>query len=422
MYDLFSVYLENGLKVIMHRIPTSRNIACGLWVKQGCKDEDDLTNGLSHLIKHLVFHKDNCENERFQKLVNFALAGGVVLDSQITKEYSSFYMTGLPDMIENCIETLGSMVTEDNFDFSDEFIEREKKTVLKETIKFYSSFEQMKDRTSQALWGNVGIGRIVYGEIENIKRATKRQLLDIISASYTPSNSTLVIIGNIDYILALEFVNRYFGSWRDKASKRTLNLVNDHTSIYFNENCGDIASISVGFRTPAYNDEERINLEIIADILGEVSLQARLVREMRIKRGVAYSIESFTDFFQNNGTLGFKIVCDNKNVNDVINIMTEELQKIRNSGFTDREINRAKKSLETRRLIEMNDIINHLKLLGKSFSYEKIFSPEQEAAAIRRIEKESLHNTFNSTFVEENMGFAAVGNFNMEKAIAVLRI
>lgn len=41
MYDILSVYLENGLRVIMHKIHHIRTMACEVWIKQGSKYESD---------------------------------------------------------------------------------------------------------------------------------------------------------------------------------------------------------------------------------------------------------------------------------------------------------------------------------------------------------------------------------------------
>ena len=53
MYDLVNAYLENGLRIVLHKIAGTKTAACGLWVKQGSSYETDENNGLSHLTEHL---------------------------------------------------------------------------------------------------------------------------------------------------------------------------------------------------------------------------------------------------------------------------------------------------------------------------------------------------------------------------------
>jgi len=169
-------------------------------------------------------------------------------------------------------------------------------------------------------------------------------------------------------------------------------------------------------------DAERTNIDIIAKILGDVSLESRLVQEIRMKKGLAYSIGAFTSFYENRGTLGFTAVCENESVNEVVKIMMDEFHKVKNEGFTDKEINRVKKVLETRTLLDLDDLTSQLKFLGKCSSNGQLFSLEQEIRNIKKINNESLYNTVQDIFVEEKMGLAAIGNCDVDQVISLLKL
>lgn len=64
MYDVLNAYLENGVKVILHKIPNVKTMSCGLWIRQGSVYETDENNGLSHLIEHLVLNPEDVRNKR----------------------------------------------------------------------------------------------------------------------------------------------------------------------------------------------------------------------------------------------------------------------------------------------------------------------------------------------------------------------
>jgi predicted Zn-dependent peptidase len=406
----------------MHKIPHVRTMACGVWIKQGSKHESDEQNGLSHLIEHLMINIENDNNPRFKKLMNEVSSEGIVYNAGTTKETTSYYFTGLSNMLEKCIETLSAIVI-DNKTFAKELIENEKKVVTQETISFYSSFNQIKERTSQSLWGNVGVGRIIVGNIENVNNAKSDDLENIIKDSYTPENTTLVIVGGIDYQKTLDIIEENFTRWEDTQTRKYKEIVDSEPGIYFNSNkSGKSTAISIGFRTPSYMDTERTNIDIIAKILGDVSLESRLVQEIRMKKGLAYSIGAFTSFYENRGTLGFTAVCENESVNEVVKIMMDEFHKVRIQGFTDKEINRVKKVLETRTLLDLDDLTSQLKFLGKCSSNGQLFSLEQEIRNIKKINNESLYNTVQDIFVEEKMGLAAIGNCDVDQVISLLKL
>lgn len=422
MYDILSVYLENGLRVVMHRIPHSRTMACGVWIKQGSKYETDEQNGLSHLIEHLMINIENDNNPRFRKLINEVSSEGIVYNAGTTKETTSYYFTGLSNMLEKSIETLSAIVV-DNSKFTDELIENEKKVVTQETISFYSSFNQIKERTSQSLWGNIDVGKIIVGNIDNIKNANSEVIEKIMRESYTPENSTLVIVGGIDYQKTLDMVEAYFSRWKDKPTRKYKEIVDSDPGIYFNTaGTGKSSAISIGFRAPAYLDEDRKSVDIIAKIIGDVSLESRLVQKIRMQRGLAYSIGAFTNFYEKRGTVGFTAVCSNEDVPEVVKIMLDEFNNAKTYGFNDNEVSRVKKVMETRTLLDLDDLTSQLKFLGKVSSTGQIFSLEQEIRNIQKVDKDSLNNTVKDLLVDEKMGFAAIGNCDVDNIVSLLKL
>lgn len=421
MYDILNVYLENGLRVIIHRIPHVRTMSCGIWIRQGSKHEDEKTNGLSHLIEHLMINIENTNNPSFQKNIADVSSEGVVYNASTTKEHTSFYFNGLSRTLEKCLKSLSSMVI-GNKTFSHDLIENEKKVVVQEAISFYSSFNQIIERSSQSLWGNSDVGRIIVGDIENVKSAKKEDLEKIIQETYTPENSTLVVIGGVDYQKTLDIIEENFAHWEDNETRQYKEIVDSDPGIYFNStNNGKNSVLSVCFRTPSYMDSNRNNLDIMSKIIGDSSLESRLVQEIRMKRGLAYNIGSFASLYENRGTLGFTAVCAHESVNEVIKIMIDEFVKVKEKGFTDDEINRAKRILETRRLLDLDNVASQLKFLGKCVSYGQMFSLEQEIRNIQRLNKEKIHMTVQDILREENMGLAAIGNFKIDDAVQLLK-
>ncbi|QSX05336.1 insulinase family protein [Sedimentibacter sp. zth1] len=422
MYDILNVYLENGLRVVMHKIPYSKTVACGVWVKQGSKHEDDQTNGLSHLVEHLIINVNNHNNPEFQKLIRELNDEGVVHNAGTTKENTNFYFTGLNKNLEKCIATLAEMVMH-NKNFSEELLENEKKVVAQETISFYSSFNQIRERTSQALYGNMDVGRTIVGVIDNIKQANSDQLNYIMKNSYTPENSTIVIIGGIEYDAVLRIVEKYFSSWDDEYTRDYSEVVDSEPGIFFNEIAGGQSSvISVGFRTGAFNSKDRKKIDIISKIIGEPGFESRLVKEIRTKRGLAYNLGAFTNSYEHRGALGFTVVCAHDLVYEVVSIISDEIINIKQNGFNDEEIDRAKKILETRTMLDLDNILSQLKFLGRCTSYNHLFSLEQEVRNIKKINKEDLNNLANEIFLNEKMGFAGIGNFSIDKSIELLKI
>lgn len=193
VYDVLNAYLENGLKIILHKIPEVKTVSCGLWVKQGSSYESDEFNGLSHLAEHLLMNAEDVINEQYKYLIAEITDNGVMYNAATTKEYTCFHFTGLANTLETCICALAHIAMK-NRNFENENFENEKKVVLQEATGFYSSFQQIKERTSQALWGNMGTGKIIMGNMNNIREATPEQIKGLVRRAYVPENTSIVVI------------------------------------------------------------------------------------------------------------------------------------------------------------------------------------------------------------------------------------
>ncbi len=409
MYDILNAYLENGLKIILHKIPGAKTMACGLWVSQGSKNESDANSGLSHLIEHLLVNPITSGNEAYQKLIEEVTNSGVVYNAATTKEYTCFYFTGLSNTIDLCVKSL-SHIAMNNRNFPEDMFENEKKVVVQEATSFYSSFQQIKERTSQALWGNIGIGRIIMGNISNIQGATIEQIQGIIESNYIPERATMVIVGDIEYVRALDLIENNFRDWKDIHSNEEQELVNSEPGVYLNKGSGASSVVSVGFRTGGYSMMQRQAIDMMVRILGQSGFKARIVDEIRMKRGLAYNVGGFYSVFRNHGTIGFMAVCDKEKTVDVAQVMMDTLIQAKKEGFTDEEIQREKNMMETTMLLSVDNITDHLRNIGRCDVMGCDFYIENEIRGIRSITKDLVNQVADEIIQEANLGLALIGD------------
>ncbi len=421
MYDVLNAYLENGLKIVLHKIPEVKTISCGLWVHQGSSYETDEYNGLSHLTEHLLFNAEDIVNEQYKQLIHEISDNGVMYNAATTKEYTCFYFTGLANTLEKCILALAHIAMK-NREFDFENFENEKKVVLQEATGFYSSFQQIKERTSQALWGNMGTGKIIMGNMQNISNAEPEQIHNLIASAYVPENATLVVIGNIDYSNVLEIIEQEFSEWKDTKTTTWERAVDDTPGIYINKGSGTSTALSIGFRSPGYDDQRRLAIEMMVRILGGGGLQSRIIKEIRLKRGLAYTVGGFSSFYRRRGTLGFTVVCDKQKSIEAANAMSEVLVDASNSGFSEEEIAREKRVMETDMLLSVDNITEHLRYVGRCGAMGINFYIENEIRSIQNIKKEDVDRAAKELLAESNMGLAAIGVEDTDKLLEAVHL
>lgn len=413
MYDVLNAYLENGLKIVLHKIPEAKTIACGLWIGQGSSYETDANNGLSHLAEHLLLNPENERNKAYGEIMDKASSNGVIYNAATTKEYTCYHFTGLKNTMSLCLDAL-SCIAKENREFAEEFFENEKKVVLQEATGFYSSFQQIKERTGQAIWGNSGTGKIIMGDMKNITNAGKKQIDEILQTAYVPENATIVVLGDVNYTEILPMIEEKFGDWQENRNRTEEGAIEKMPGIYLNQGKGASTVLSVGFRAPAYNAKNRPSTDMMVRILGQSGMQSRLVQEIRMKRGLSYTLGGFSSFYRNRGTIGFTAVCDKEKTLEVAKIMMDVLNEARENGFSEEEIQREKHIMETSMLLSVDNITDHLRYIGKCNVFKREFYVENEIRAVRDIGKEELEKTAQEILQEDNMGLAVMGECNPE--------
>lgn len=421
MYDVLNAYLNNGMKVILHYIPGVQTMACGLWVNQGSSYESDETNGLSHFAEHLLLNAANVDNQYYKHLLEKVASEGVIYNAATTKEYTCFYFTGMARTLELCLSCLKEIAKNNRTYLLDGF-EKEKSVVLQEATTFYSSFQQIKERTSQAVWGNTGTGKIIMGDMQRISDANPEEIENLVNNSYVPENASLIVVGNINYEQTLRMIEEKFSDWEDSASLTEERPVEKEPGIYMNSGYGASTVFSIGFRTPAYCAEERPCIDMMSRIIGNSGMQSRIVKELRVKKGLSYNLGSFSSFYKSRGTLGFMAVCDKNKALEATKAMVEVLQEVKEKGFTEEEIEREKRIMETSMLLAVDNITEHLRYIGKCVSMERMFYIENEIRIIQKITSEEIHKAICSVLREEHMGLAVIGECETEKMLETVTI
>lgn len=421
VYDVLNAYLENGLKIVIHKISEVKTVACGLWIKLGSSYETDDNNGLSHLAEHLLMNQNDVENEEYKSIISDITDNGVYYNAATTKEYTCYYFTGLKSTIDDSLNAL-SQIAMKNREFNEDAFENEKKVVLQEAVSFYSSFQQIKERTSQALWGNMGTGKIIMGNLNNIENATKSQVLELINKAYVPENAILTIVGNVDYTDILQKIENKFGIWDDVKVGLEERNVESEPGIYINKGSGNSTVLSIGFRAPGYGTANRLAVEMMVRILGSGSLQSRIVTEIRGKRGLAYNVGGFASFFEKRGTIGFTVVCDKNRSIETAKVLSDVIIQAREHGFNEDEIIREKHVMETNMILAIDNITEHLKYIGRCSSMDKNFYIENEIRLIRNIQKEYVDRAAKQLLCDLNMGVAVIGSSNAERLLETIAV
>jgi zinc protease len=192
-------------------------------------------------------------------------------------------------------------------------------------------------------------GRPIKGTAENVLRLTRDRLLALHGERFAPSVTSLVIVGDVSPVRAVDAAARVFGDWNAPpppsvqlepppvaATRRRLVVP------MMNKAQADIA---YGFTTIVRSDPAYYAVSLMNNVLGQYALGGRLGDSIRERQGMAYYVSSAFEANPIAGPLLIRAGMAPGNVDRAIASIDEELRRIRADGVTARELDESRQYL-----------------------------------------------------------------------------
>lgn len=339
--------LANGLKLVLVEDRSRPVTNLQVWYHVGSKDEQIGRTGFAHLFEHLMFlGSKNVEPERHMRYVR--QAGGQVnaytsFDQTVYWEtFPSNYLERMLWLEADRMATLD--VSQENFTKEREVVKEERRmryenqpyglvmeAVLAETYKVYP-YKHMP-----------------IGSVEDLERASLKDVQDFHSTYYVPNNATLVLVGDFEAAEALELVRKHFDSIpRGKDVPRVTDLETPPTAPRTHEvkqaNI-PLPAVTLSWILPPLSHPDTYALDVAGIILssGQSSrIYRRLVYEEQLAQyafGQAQSLEGPSFFF------GAAIVHQGKDIQVLSDGLQSVIQELAATPPSAEELTKAKNQL-----------------------------------------------------------------------------
>jgi predicted Zn-dependent peptidase len=333
--------LGSGVRVVTEEVPSVRSVALGLWVRTGSRDETPAQAGVSQFLEHLLF-KGTARysaveiSERFDGL-------GATVNAATGKETTHLHARFLDEHTEEVFDLLAEMLLAPTYPD----VDSEREVVLEE-IAMYEDEPQdrVHDFLADAVFGQHPLGHRVLGEAGVIASIPVPDVDAYHRARYTGEEIVVGAAGHLDHdaivALAERLVSPPVGS--DASSPVGLDGA---TRLRFHRKDTEQYHICFGAPGLTRDDERRYALAVLDSILGGSS-SSRLFREVREKRGLAYSVGSYNDQYTDSGLVATYVGTREDNVEEACAIIGAELERLRVEPVGDEELARAKESVKGR--------------------------------------------------------------------------
>jgi predicted Zn-dependent peptidase len=400
--------LDSGTRVISEPLQGVRSAAIGLWIGTGSRDEDEARAGVTHFLEHLLFKGSSKYSA--QDIAEIFDTFGGELNAATARDYTVVYGRVLDEHVETAVDVMTDMV----FAPSLADLDSEREVVLEEIAMIEDSPQELvHDLISQAVFGKHPLGRPVLGNAEVIANVSRRSVAAYHRARYAAANVVVAAAGSVEHKPLLALVERMEEKLRDpparKPAARAPFIASPPPTLRFQRKDTEQYHVCLGAPGISRSDKRRFAASILDGVLGG-SASSRLFQEIREKRGLAYSVYTYSSQYADTGQIGIYVGTREENLAVCLEIIAEQIASIAAGEVSDEELDRAKQNLKGRIMLSMELTSNRMSRLGKSVTTDsELMSLDRILAEIEAVEASGVAELAGVLLARERLSAAAIG-------------
>jgi predicted Zn-dependent peptidase len=401
------VVLDNGVRLVMERMPALKSVTIGIWVNVGSRDEEAGEEGFSHFIEHMFFKGTATRSAaRISREID-ALGGE--MNAFTTRETTTFYVKVLDEQLRPGLALLADLFHHSRFPARE--IEKEKQVVLEEMRMVRDDPEEwVQDLHTQQIFGAHPLGRPILGTAATITQLSRQDILGYIRRHYHPQDTVVAVAGNFDPKRLLPLLDAHFGRFeRPAASKRNRWPAEIHGGLAVHEKPLEQAHLCLGLKGISVEHKDRYAAALLNAVLGG-NVSSRLFQEIREKRGLAYSIYSCLSAYSDGGMWSVYAGTRPSEAARVVELITKELARLCARGIHKDELARAKNQMKGSVMLGLESTSSRMGKLAKDeLHHGRRVSPDEVMAGIDRVSEAQLIGLSRELFDRRRLCVAALG-------------
>jgi predicted Zn-dependent peptidase len=411
--------LATGERVISERVPGVRSVALGFWIGAGSRDETDARAGVSHFIEHLLFKGSSRYSA--QEIAEIFDELGGELNAATSRETTVVYSRIPDDRLERALDVMADMVFRPSF--TD--VDSEREVVLEEIAMVEDTPNDLvHDIAAEAVFGSHPLGRPVIGSAEVISAVSRRALAGYHRRAYQGRKVVLAGAGNVRHeeLVALLEERRNGAAPGPGLAARKAARTNGEPGVRFQRKDTEQYHVCLSAPGISRHDERRFAASLMDAIVGG-SASSRLFQEIREKRGMAYSVYSYSSQYAETGQIGVYVGTREDNLAECLEIAVAELSDIASGNVGAGELARAKENLKGRILLSLESTSARMTRLGKSTITETpLLTPEAIVRRLEAVTAGEVAELADALLAPERLSVAGIGPDEGRFAEAVQRV
>lgn len=418
--------LDNGLRII-HLPSDSQVVYCGYQINAGTRNEEPGEEGLAHFCEHVTFK--GTERRKAWHILNCLESVGGDLNAYTNKEGTVYYSAILKEHIARAVDLLSDIVFHSVYPQAE--IDKEVEVICDEIESYNDSpAELIYDEFENILFKGSPLGHNILGTAEQVRAFKTEDALRFTRKLYRPNNAIFFAYGDIDFKKLVKLIGRAvaddesdklaeedchadfaddadfsgdtrFSGARDSEitqisqAPQMTQISGDENPITTEKSVSSVKSVGpkkypfvgkeiagqtivmqknthqahvmIGTRAYDVNDDRRMPLYLLNNMLGGPGMNAKLNLALREHNGLVYTVESTMVAYGDTGIWSIYFGCDEHDVKRCLRLVRKELDKFMQKPLSDAQLKAAKKQIKGQIGVACDNRENFALDFGKSF-------------------------------------------------------
>ena len=409
--------LPNGLRILAVPIAGLASATITVWVKVGSRMEEARVNGISHFLEHLAF-KGSKKRPASKDIFGAVDAIGGEINAATSKDWTHYYVKARTQNLEKAFDILSDMIL--NPLLKENEIEREKGVIVEE-IKMHEDTPMIRvaDIFEQLIFAGNPLAWDIAGTEKSVKAVKRDDFLRYRKMHYYPENMLITVAGGVTREKIEKLSEKYFRQLPSNKTKLDFEKFESKQvkpQLLLYDRKKEQAHFVLGFRGNPRGYEGRFAEALLSAILGG-SFSSRLFIEVRERRGLAYSIRTSTERYNDTGYIATQAGVDTKRVDEAIKVTLDEHYALasRKKPISKEELSKAKEFLKGNLALALEDTKDVTGFFGeKALFLEEVLTPEEVFKKIDAVTIDQVVDEANKLFRPERLNLAIIGPYEDE--------
>ena len=316
--------LKNGIKSVYKKNTETPRMA--ITMNFSINNEEEFAGTYSLMTRLLLQGTEKYNNEELAKILD---ENGIEIIADMKQDYLRFRLLCLNEDFPKAIELLEDIVKNSTFK---EFDKEKVKMKGELVAELDSARLKVSDAFVKTMYEGHYYGHTYTNILESIDKITKEDVISSYKRILSSRKKIIAVVGSVEEDTVIDLLNAHFTDLENNndASKTYKAPVLDkpkRTEVIKED--AQQAQILQGWRMPTYKADDYAAMLCINTILGASGLSSRLFRELREKKGLAYTVRTTCEIKELAAVFSIYIATEPSNIETCLKGFKEEIDKIK---------------------------------------------------------------------------------------------